>query len=133
MGFSRTPGLLHGNKDFAEEWDWQDQFTAEEWAESTSFSTNHLSIPTRDLGRTPYNTFQFAPEQWVSEGSLHGVLSPRMELRPTRCHPRPDVGYEEWCERQGLPVIGNQIPVARFNDDLFLAQVPTVVTMRLEQ
>lgn len=133
MEFMRTPGLQHDTTDISPGWRWDDQFTKTQWADSTSFTTSHLSIPTTELGRTPYEAFQFAPDQWQSEGSLNGVLAPRIDLRATGCQHRPDHGYEQWCERQGLPIIGEHLPMANFTNDDFLESLPTVSTMRLER
>jgi hypothetical protein len=131
--FTKTTGILHDNTDTAPGWRWDNIFTAQEWAESTSFNTSHLSIPTTELGRTPYEAFQFAPDNWQSEGSISGTLAPRAELRTSTCRHRPDQGYEEWCDAQGIPVIGDRVPLANFCDATYLDHVPMVSTIRIER
>lgn len=132
MTFMKTVGLDHDNTDTAPGWRWDDQFTAQQWAESTSFSTSHISIPTTELGRTPYEAFLFAPDKWQSEGSMAGIMAPRLRLRATRTRHRSDHGYEQWCGQQGLPVIGDHLPLANFRDSHYLDQIPTVRTIRIE-
>jgi hypothetical protein len=132
LSFMRTPAISHDTTDLELDWRWENRFTAEQWAQSTSFSTDHLTIPTTELGRTPYEAFQFAPDRWREEGSLIGHLAPRLDLRATRCDHRPDRGFERWCEQQDLPVIGEHIPLARFLDSGFVEAMPTVSTMRLQ-
>jgi len=84
MTFMRTVGLNHDNTDTAPGWLWDNRFTAQEWADSTSFSTSDISMPTSELGRTPYEAFQFAPDNWRSEGSISGTIAPRVELQTGR-------------------------------------------------
>lgn len=133
MTFMRTVGLNHDNTDTAPGWLWDNRFTAQEWADSTSFSTSDISMPTSELGRTPYEAFQFAPDNWRSEGSISGTIAPRVELQTGRRQHRPDQGYEEWCEAQGIPVIGDHLPLANFRDAAYLDQIPTVKTIRIER
>jgi hypothetical protein len=133
MMFVRNSGLLHDNTDTAPGWKWDNIFTAQEWADSTDFSTSNLSIPTMELGRTPYEAFLFAPDNWRSEGSISGTLAPRAVLSTSRSQRRPDQGYEEWCETQGIPVIGDHLPLANFRDASYLDQIPTVNTIRIER
>ena len=133
MLFSRTPGLAHDNTDTAPAWHWDNQFTAQEWADSTSFNNSNITIPTMELGRTPYEAFQFAPNNWQSEGSMAGTMAPRLQLRTSTARHRPDHGYEEWCETQGIPVIGVHLPLANFTDDAYLDLIPTARRMRIER
>jgi hypothetical protein len=133
MTFMRTPGLKHDTHDSAPGWLWQNQFTAEQWAASTTFTTADLTIPTMELGRTPYEAFLYAPDRWHTEGSIAGTLAPRAVLSTTRSHHRPDEGYEQWCEAQGIPVIGDQLPLANFKDHSYLAQMPTVKKIRIQR
>jgi hypothetical protein len=132
MTFVRNQGLIHDNTDTAPGWRWENQFTPQEWADSTSFDTSHLSIPATELGRTPYEAFRFAPDNWQLEGSLIGTMAPRLRLHTSTARHRPDHGYEEWCEAQGIPVIGDHLPLANFLDDTYLDRIPTVKTMRIE-
>ena len=132
IAFSRTPGLDHANTDTAPAWQWHEQFTAEQWRASTSFDTSHITMATAELGRTPYEAFQFAPDRWHTEGSITGTLSPRLELRTRRAPHRADPGYEQWCEKQGIPVIGEHLPLANFQDEGYLDLIPTVTRLRIE-
>jgi len=131
--FSRNLGLEHDNTDTAPGWQWENRFTAQEWADSTSFDTSNLSMPTSELGRTPYEAYQFAPDNWQSEGSLVGAMVPRLQLQTGRRQHRPELGYEEWCGAQGIPVIGDHLPLANFCDDTFLDQILSVKTIRIER
>ena len=116
----------------APEWQWRQRFTLEQWRDSTSFDTTNITMPTTELGRTPYESFQFAPDHWHIEGGMTGLLEPRLDLRTRRSRHRPDPGYEEWCDAQGIPVIGEHLPLANFLDDAYLAVIPRVTSLRIE-
>ena len=133
MTFMRTPGLNHDTTDAEPEWLGEARFTAEQWRDSTTFTSAHLTIPTMELGRTPYEAFLYAPDRWHTEGSMAGTLAPRLIVNTQRSQRRPDQGYEQWCEAQGIPVIGDQLPLANFQDTRYLAQMPTARTIRIER
>ena len=113
-------------------WQWHQRFTLEQWRDSTSFDTTNITMPTTELGRTPYESFRYAPDHWHIEGGMTGLLEPRLQLKTRRARHRPDPGYEEWCDAQGIPVIGEHLPLANFTTDAYLAVIPTVTSLRIE-
>lgn len=104
-------------------WNWEPQFTAEEWRDSTTFSHSHLEIVFTELGRYPWECFIMSPDNWEQEGSLAGNLLPTIKVKPRRLTKSIPVNYSEWCKKNQIPVVGERIPLANFKSNDFLSEI----------
>lgn len=124
--------IVHDSKSqsFTENWSWEPRLTAQQYHESASFERWHINLPTAELGRHPYECFQYSPDTWQREGSMLGQIATRLTIQLNHTNEQPDAGYQEWCKAQDIPMIGNNFPLAKFVEypvDLLQAK-----TLRIE-
>jgi len=113
--FSSTPtDKIHNSKALAHSWSWKELVTQQQFHDSASFERWHINFPTAELGRFPYECFRFSPDSWQQEGSMFGQLAVTLNIQLCKTHPRPHNGYEAWCEKQNLPPVGDNFPLANF-------------------
>ena len=115
--------VTHDHAGLTENWSWEPKLSKDEFHASASFSRSHINIPTAELGRLPYECFLYSPDTWLNEGSIHGQIGNSLHLQMNKTSPRPDKGYEEWCQTQKIPVIGNNFPLANFTDNFAIQLV----------
>jgi hypothetical protein len=104
-------------------WDWETQFTPEQWSDSTTFSQHHLEIQINELGRTPWECFHMCPDKWTQEGSLVGNLMPAIRVRARQFTRSSPIEYSQWCKNNQLPIIGHTVPLADFKSNNFLSEI----------
>ena len=110
-------GLQHDSNSHAQNWSWDPILSHDEYHQSASFDIWHINVPTNELGRHPYECFLHSPDTWEQEGSMLGQIHNRLKAGLARIFPQPDKNYAEWCGIQGLPVVGNNFPLANFKNE----------------
>ena len=125
--FNKTqPTSDHDTEANSKHWQWESQFTADEWYDSTSFGTTNLELRLTELGRHPWECYLYSPDRWEQEGSLLGNLLPAIQLNIRNTKQSPTKEYEQWCKENSLPVIGSRVPFARIEDNNFLKAVDSI-------
>ena len=125
--FNKTQPISdHDSEVNSKHWQWESQFTADEWCESTGFGTTNLELILTELGRHPWECYRYSPDRWEQEGSLLGNLLPAIQLNIRNTNQSSTKEYEQWCKENSLPVIGSRVPFARIEDNNFLKAVDSI-------
>ena len=115
--------LNHDSEALAENWAWDPLMSIDDFYKSSDFDRFHINVPFTELGRHPYESFIFSPDTYKQEGSMLGRIGNSIEVQLVKTHPRPEKGYEEWCQQNGLPCIGTHFPLANFVNEKDAQQI----------
>lgn len=113
--------LGHNPDQQEENWSWIPILTAQEFFDSSSFDQWHLNVPPAELGRHPYECFCHSPNTWNEEGSMLGQISLMVQAQLSKTFPLPNKGYYEWCKKLNILPVGNNFPLANFNEENVLS------------
>ena len=106
--------LNHDSKTLTKNWTWQSKISADDFKDSSSFDRYHINVPFAELGRHPYESYLYSPDTYKEEGSITGQVSNDVTVQLIKTFPRPDQGYEQWCNHNAIPFIGTHFPLANF-------------------
>ena len=115
--------LNHDSEALAENWAWDPLMSMDDFYKSSDFDRFHINVPFTELGRHPYESFIFSPDTYKQEGSMLGRIGNSIEVQLVKTHPRPEKGYEEWCQQNGLPCVGTHFPLANFVNEKDAQQI----------
>jgi len=118
LEFSVGDSSLKHDPDLQEKfWSWDEILTPQEFMDSSSFDKWNLNVPTAELGRHPYECFCYSPSTWDQEGTMLGQISPFIKAQINQRQPSPDKGYYDWCEKLKILPVGNNFPLANFDEN----------------
>ncbi len=106
--------LSHDSKTFSKLWTWESKISADDFKQSSSFDHYHINVPFAELGRHPYESYLYSPKTYHAEGSITGQIANDVLVQLVETYPRPDEGYEQWCEDNNVPCVGTHFPLANF-------------------
>jgi len=124
--------LTHDSQGLTKNWSWDPRLTPQEFMDSASFDRWHLNIPTAELGRHPYECYCYSPDTWKEEGSMLGQIPIRITVKLAKTYPTPDQGYYEWCNTLSILPLGNNFPLANFNEN-FIPDILNAEDIRIAQ